>query len=66
MAAKTLPEIGSTWGPCLELCGHTDCLLTREMADAHCRVCADPIGYRTRFYAEDAGGLVHARCVELD
>ncbi len=65
MAAGTLPEPGTEYGPCAEPCKHTDCAATREMVTATCRFCLEPIGYDRRFYREGNGsGLVHASCLE--
>ena len=65
MAAETLPEPGTAIGPCGEPeCEHIDCRLTRSMAGRPCAICAAPIGYGTRFYADAAGTLTHAACEE--
>jgi hypothetical protein len=80
MAASTLPEPGKIVrgeeiGPCIEPCEHTDCAATRRMAETHCSICGQVIGYETLFY--DIGqrkpmvsktlteDLVHAICHEM-
>jgi hypothetical protein len=67
MAAATLPEPGTKFGPCIT-CQHRDCAETRAMAAHPCRLCGQPIGYNTRFYQDptsaDPHVLVHARCLE--
>lgn len=50
MAASILSAPGGKYGPCTEPCEHRDCGATREMAAALCGLCAEPIGYHTRFY----------------
>ena len=70
MAASTLSEPGSQYGPCERDCGHVDCAAVRKMAGAICRICNVPIGYGIRFYSEGSthpeGGdvLVHAVCLK--
>lgn len=68
MAASSLPPPGSEYGPC-RACTHTDCQLTRNMAETLCAVCETRIGYDVPFYrvdAEPANNLpmVHAACQE--
>lgn len=65
MAAGTLPQPGSKYGPCLADCSHVDCAETRSMAASPCRICGKPIGYETRFYDGHERGLTHAICLEL-
>lgn len=65
MAAGILPEPGSEYGPCLQLCEHSDCRLTRSMAESACEICGLEIGYNTRFYKTDKLNVfVHAICRE--
>lgn len=72
MSAGTIPAPGTDLGPCtttrsrgLELtCGHTDCAASRADAATPCGLCGAPIGYETRYYRDDAHGLVHALCLE--
>jgi hypothetical protein len=65
MAAGTLPTLGSTYGPCEEVCQHTDCAATRTQAASLCTDCGEPIGYDRRFYqADDWKRLIHAACAE--
>ena len=69
MAASTLSEPGSKYGPCERECECVDCAAVRKMAAAVCRICKVPIGYGIRFYSERThpeGGpfLVHAVCYE--
>jgi hypothetical protein len=63
MAAGTLHEPGTAFGPCTEACQHTDCAATRDMAASVCRFCGTAIGYGRRFY-DDQGELSHASCLE--
>ena len=69
MAAGTLPEPGTEYGPCAEPCKHTDCAATRRTAESACRYCGDPIGYERRYYLAlganaQTGPWEHASCVE--
>jgi hypothetical protein len=72
MAAGILSEPGTEFGPCENPCEHSDCRITREMAQAACSICGLEIGYGTRFYNErNAPGhsarpnvFVHALCLE--
>jgi len=65
MAAGFLSPPGTQYGPCIdEICGHTDCKATRDMAAAICPLCGHPIGYDRRFYKTDNYGLVHDLCLE--
>lgn len=62
MAAISLPEPGSEYGPCDRDadCQHIDCVATRDAAAEACQICGKPIGYNTRYYS----GPKHARCLE--
>jgi len=62
MAAGILPSPGEQFGPCAELCQHSDCKSTRIIAETLCRFCANPIGFNRRFYNDN--GYVHASCLE--
>lgn len=74
MAAGILAGPGTEAGPCEGDCQHTDCAATREMAEAECVWCDEPIGYGVRFYEVDRfkhhslGPTIrvyaHALCVE--
>lgn len=64
MAATYLSEPGTEYGPCVDPCQHRDCAATRETAATICTYCNEPIGYGNRFYSDDAGGSVHAVCLE--
>lgn len=75
MAAGTLPQPGTKYGPCFDPCQHLDCAETRRMAALRCRICKEPIGYdddtyHSRFYQEGGYGepivLVHADCRERE
>jgi len=65
MAYMILPKPGSKYGPCEENCSHRDCKATREDAAKICRICREPIGYKTAFYkdSQTTDGLVHASCL---
>ena len=41
---------GTEVGPCKEECKHTDCAVTRVMAESLCIHCNKPIGYEKKFY----------------
>jgi hypothetical protein len=62
MAAGTLSEPGTQFGPCAEACHHSDCASTRLIAESICRVCDKAIGFDRRFYNDN--GYVHASCLE--
>ncbi len=62
MAAGILITPGGQFGPCAELCQHSDCKSTRIIAETLCRFCANPIGFNRRFYNDN--GYVHASCLE--
>lgn len=62
MAAYMLPAPGSKLGPCKRKCQHTDCALTRKMAETECYICSEPIDYEHPYYSEPDGRLVHASC----
>ncbi len=62
MAAGILTPPGGQFGPCAELCQHSDCKSTRIIAETLCRFCANPIGFNRRFYNDN--GYVHASCLE--
>lgn len=72
MAAGYLSEPGTSYGPCLDECKHTDCAETRAMAATECYLCNHPIGYERGFFRHpwtDAEGqqqreLVHADCYQ--
>jgi hypothetical protein len=69
MAVGYLASPGTEYGPCLNRdCGHTDCAMTREDAEALCGTCHEPIGYDRAFYVNSAKRpnrvLVHAVCLE--
>ena len=74
MAAGVLAAPGTEYGPCDSECRHTDCALTRAMADDLCTICGEPIGYDIRFYGERVtNGAInavngyryqHAACIE--
>lgn len=67
MAATTLPQPGTEYGPCPEPCDHIDCKQTREIANSICTLCKKPIGYNTRFYVDpdiEEKSYVHALCLE--
>ena len=72
MAAGSLPEPGTEYGPCKDGCAHKDCAETRKMAAAICWRCEKAIAYNRRFYrmhdgTEAAAGepyFVHALCEE--
>ena len=64
MATCILCSPGTEFGPCKEPCNHSDCQLTRRMAEMNCGICRMPIGYETRYYDDDQYGLVHALCLE--
>lgn len=48
MAAGFLSKPGTEHGPCEE-CKHTDCAMTRRIAESDCEICGEPIGYEKRF-----------------
>jgi len=62
MAAGILITLGGQFGPCADLCQHSDCKSTRIIAETLCRFCANPIGFNRRFYNDN--GYVHASCLE--
>jgi len=65
MAAGRLSAPGTETGPCKLICEHSDCMLTRQMAEAACQICGLEIGYETRFYqTERKNVFVHALCRE--
>jgi hypothetical protein len=67
MAAGILGAPGTKFGPCEKPCEHSDCRITREMAQAACDICGLEIGYDTRYYNAKAGRpnrFVHALCAE--
>ncbi len=64
MAAGILAQPGTAFGPCVEMCEHSDCGSTRAMAEAMCMHCDEPIGYDTRFYWIRNERYAHARCEE--
>ncbi len=65
MAAGTLPQIGTEYGPCSdEACGHRDCAQGRVDLERDCEHCGEPISLRL-YYVDrrEAGGIwVHATC----
>jgi hypothetical protein len=66
MAAGSISEPGSIFGPCKEECTHPDCLATKTMAASWCAICFKEIGYNTRFYQQQGRETVyvHALCLE--
>jgi hypothetical protein len=68
MAAASLSEPGTEYGPCAEQCEHRDCAESRKMAATTCKRCGQSIGYRRAFYIEYGvpDGLEHAVCLEMD
>lgn len=75
MAAGSLPEPGTQYGPCVPTCKHIDCAATRATAGAPCRLCNEVIGYERAFYHERAesksvvearDSFVHAVCAETE
>lgn len=67
MAAGTLPNPGTEYGPCDHPCEHADCDEMRRMVARACRFCGASIGYEVRFYQDPEGmgdALVHASCLE--
>jgi hypothetical protein len=52
MAFIGIPEPGSPWGPCLQDCGHEECVDARRTAALVCSDCGNPIGYGTQYYIE--------------
>jgi hypothetical protein len=69
MAAMSLPKPGTPLGPCKGQCPHTDCHMTRTMAESTCTVCCKPIGYGRDFYRDDRVRgekplYAHAKCFE--
>jgi hypothetical protein len=62
MAASTLPEPGTKYGPCVSQrskngvvlnCAHKDCAESRMIARSVCRLCGRAIGYGERFYGDE-------------
>ena len=60
MAAITMAEPGSKYGPCLKSCEHRDCAAARAEACRECSECGAPIGFETRYYGGDKP--IHAVC----
>lgn len=61
MDTITLPEPGTSTGPCLNPCRHRGCLSTREEANQRCAICDSSIGYATPF-VDSIDGPVHETC----
>lgn len=64
MAASTIANPGTAYGPCQPDCAHTDCAQLRTIATTSCPLCGHPIGYDRPFYNEADLGFVHALCLE--
>ena len=66
MAAAIVGKPGSKYGPCIEVCKHTDCAESRAYACAVCTICGDVIGYERRYYGAPGSdsGIQHASCAE--
>ena len=62
MAAGLLSKPGMQYGPCADVCQHSDCASTRLIAESLCRFCEKAIGFNRRFYNDN--GYVHASCLE--
>jgi len=63
MAAGQIASPGTEYGPCVEMCEHTDCQANRKIAESNCRVCGKKIGYETRFFQEENWTVfVHLVC----
>lgn len=68
MAYIILPEPGSQYGPCVPVCKHTDCQLTRQQSELICPHCGKPLGYNKPITSSPfrAEKLSHLSCVEED
>ena len=76
MGWAIIPKPGAKYGPCVAQCKHEDCAWQRKTAAAKCGICGKPIGYDTRYYANDEymvpgvvpesanSRWVHAICME--
>ena len=63
MANIFISSPGTEYGPCSELCGHSDCEVSRMQADSICVECGKLIGYERRFgEAPHKPGLMHVAC----
>lgn len=64
MAAAHIQAPGTGSGPCSTPCGHTDCAMSRKMAETVCTICKTAIGYDRSFYSDHEHGICHASCLE--
>jgi hypothetical protein len=61
MGWYTIAPPGSSTGPCVEACKHTDCAATRKQAEGSCLICGKPVGYDVPIYFTD-DGIEHFKC----
>ena len=64
MAGIMVSSPGSEFGPCVELCDHSDCAQSRQWAElTTCSLCEKLIGYDRRFIEDRVHDWVHAVCL---
>lgn len=64
MSTTTLNPPGSEYGPCLDPCGHNDCMNIRLVAQSNCAICSLTIGYGREIIMLEDSSIAHVDCLE--